>query len=175
MKNWKTILLAGAAVAICGVAFADGPKLPLHKPGLWQQTIQQDGKQLPDASSQICFDTPSESKLSAENIAAADKNCQSQHMTHDASSWIIDAVCTRGPGWTTRSHTLVTGDFGSKVTMAIDSTTTGAPASSLNGEHKIVMTVTREGPCKPGQKGGDVTMSDGRTLNLLNPPASPQQ
>ena len=172
MTNWKVAAFVGAAVAICGMAFAEEPKLPLHKPGLWKQTMQQDGKPLPDASSQICFDTPSESKLSAENLAEANKNCQSQHVTHDASGWMIDAVCTRGPGWTTHSHTLVTGDFRSTVTLAIDSTSTGAPAPSLNGEHKVIFTATWEGPCKPGQKGGDFITSDGKTGNMLAPPPS---
>ena len=83
-------------------------------------------------------------------------------------SWSIDSICEPKPGWKTTIHVDVTGSFESKFTSVIDATTTGAPLAAAHGTHRTVLVATWLGPCKPGQKGGDVTMSNGYKVNILD-------
>jgi hypothetical protein len=45
---------------------------------------------------------------------------------------------------------------------------TGAPVTTLNGRHQIVITATWLGPCKAGQRGGDMIMSNGMKINMMD-------
>jgi len=172
MNILKLAALAGTAGLICSAASAD-PTLPLQKPGLWQQTMSQDGNANPNATSQICLDTAAEQKMTATGTEMSAKHCQSRHVARTAGGWSIDSVCSLGQGWTTKSHATVTGDFTTKVATTIDSTTTGAPTPQMNGTHSLVMSATWLGPCKPGQRGGDVVMGNGMKMNLLDEQPAP--
>ena len=153
--------------SVIGVAAA--PSLPLHKPGLWQQTMTQDGVPNPSASSQICYDPASEVKISAMGDQFSSKNCPSKHTVHNADgSWTMSGTCTFQAGWKTTSNATLTGDFSTGITTTIDATTTGAPSPAMNGTHQTVLVQTRLGPCKPGQRGGDVIGEDGSKLNMLD-------
>ena len=67
------------------------------------------------------------------------------------------------------SHTVVTGDFSSNIRAVVNTTVAGAPLATLNGTHQTILVASRLGPCKPGQKGGDLVMSNGVKINILAP------
>ena len=151
-------LLAGAAPA--------GTSLPHQKLGLWQQVYTTGANKISD---QVCLDAASESKLSALGSQTSNTICQSRQVTRNRDgSWSVVSTCTPKPGWKTTSHVAVTGDFNSKFTAVIDSVTTGAPLGAAHGTHRTTLVSTWLGPCKPGQKGGDVIMSNGMKVNVLD-------
>jgi hypothetical protein len=168
--NHSNILVATAALLLAmSTALAAPPSLPLHKPGLWQQTVTEDGKSNPTASSQICYDAASEAKMVALGDQFSHKNCQSLQIAHNPDgSWSLSGTCTFQAGWKTTSHALLIGDFDRRITSTIDARTTGAPAPGMNGAHHTVLVQTRLGRCKPGQKGGDIVMRDGTKMNILD-------
>jgi hypothetical protein len=168
-------MIAGFA---SGVVLAAAPSLPLHKPGLWQQTMTLDGVANPNATSQICYDPASEVKIAKMGDQFSSQNCPSKQTVHNPDgSWTMSGTCTFQAGMKTMSRATLAGDFSSNITTTVDATTTGAPAPAMNGAHHTVLIQTWLGPCKPGQRGGDVIMDDGSKMNMLdenNPPDAPQ-
>jgi hypothetical protein len=157
------ILLASGGV------LAASPSLPLHKPGLWQQTMTLDGVANANASSRVCYDPASERQIAAMGDQFSNKNCPSRQVVHNPDgSWTMSGTCTFQQGWKTTSRATLAGDFNSEITTTIEATTVGAPAAPMNGAHHTVLTQTWLGPCKPGQRGGDVIMEDGAKMNMLD-------
>lgn len=155
---------------------AGAASLPMHKPGLWQQTMTQDGTANPNASSQVCYDPSSEAKITAMGDQFSSKNCPSRQVARNPDgSWSIKGTCAFQAGWKTTSRATLSGDFSTRLTTTIDATTVGAPAPAMNGAHHTVLVQTRLGPCKPGQKGGDVIMNDGSKMNMLDAPGDAPQ
>jgi hypothetical protein len=172
--NRSNSLIATAVILLAsGSVLAAGPSLPLHRPGLWQQTMTQDGVTNPNASSQVCYDPASETKIAAMGDQFSNKNCPSRQVVHNPDgSWTMSGTCTFQQGWKTTSRATLAGDFNTEVTTTIDATTVGAPAPPMNGAHHTVLLQTWLGPCKPGQRGGDVIMDDGTTMNMLDEPGN---
>jgi hypothetical protein len=155
-----------AALLAVGGAIADPMSLPHQKPGLWHEAVTADGK---TSTNLICLDEASETRLSALGVQVGKRSCQSREVGHNQDgSWTVVAACSFGGTWKTVNHSEVTGDFDSKITTVTDATFTGAPAGTPDGAHRVVIVATWQGPCQPGQKGGDVVMSNGTTINILD-------
>ncbi len=164
-------LITGVAFLTAGAAMADMKSLPHQKLGLWQQGYTVGGKNISD---QVCLDAAAEAKLSALGAQLSNKACSSRQTTRNPNgSWHIDAICEVTPGLKTTSHIDVTGDFNTKFTAVINTTTTGAAIAAVNGAHRTVLVATWLGPCKPGQRGGDVIMSNGVKINLMDAAKAP--
>ncbi len=158
MKFSSIAGLAGIAILAAGAATAGTQALPHQKPGLWQSETTVAGQHV---SSQSCIDAASEAKMSAIGSQVSRRKCPSQQLTHNPDgSWRNVSTCELRPGVKTTTRTDVTGDYNSKFTMVMRSPPDAAP------EMTIVMTWI--GPCKPGQRGGDVILSNGTKMNVLN-------
>jgi hypothetical protein len=169
MTRSNSLIAMSLILLAAGSGVAAAPSLPLHRPGLWRQTMTQDGVPNPHASSRICYDPASEVKISAMGDQLSRKNCPSKQTVHNRDgSWTMSGTCTFQAGWKTASRATLTGDFRSEITTTIDATTTGAPAAAMNGAHHTVLVQTWLGPCEPGQRGGDVVMEDGSKMNMLD-------
>lgn len=165
MKPSIAVMLFCAASFSTGAARADALSLPHQKAGLWQQVVTMGGR---DISDQVCLDTATEAKFSSFGPSMAQRTCQSRNVSHNLDgSWTITSSCTMGHGLTATSHVVVTGDFSSKFRAVVDSTMSGSPIAAMNGTHQTVIASTWLGPCKPGQKGGDVVMSNGVKVNVM--------
>jgi hypothetical protein len=166
--------VAGSVLLVSGAALAAPLELPHQKVGLWQQSVSRDGTAMAAGSSQVCLDAAVEDKMSVFGQQMANKMCQSQKVAHNLDgSWSSDSVCMLGTGLKMSGHTVVTGNFNSKIVMTTTSTATGAPIASLNGKHETVITSTWLGPCKPGQRGGDMIMANGMKINMMDTLATP--
>ena len=167
MRNLGVLL--GMAMFAAFLAAADTLDLPHQKVGLWQQTMSQDGRPLAGTSLEECLDAAVENKISVFGQQTRVKLCPSQKISHNADgSWSIDATCKIRGGMKTKAHTIVSGDFNSKIMLTSYNEINGAPLASMNGKHTVVITSTWIGPCQAGQRGGDVIMSNGMKLNLLD-------
>ena len=71
-----------------------------------------------------------------------------------------------GSGGVVRSTGVVTGDLTSNYVMKIDSSTSGAELAQMNGERSMTISSRRVGACEPGQKGGDMILPGGMTVNM---------
>jgi hypothetical protein len=160
--------LAGIAAFAAGVAVSSAQDLPHQKPGLWQQDMTMMGTHVSD---QACIDAATEAKMSVFSHQMSHKNCKSQNISHNMDgSWTIVSTCAFGPGAEKTSRADVSGDFNSKINMTVRTPPKTTP--------DMVMTSVWTGPCKPGQRGGDVIMSNGMKMNMLDsmsaaPPGPP--
>jgi hypothetical protein len=160
MNVSRFAVLAGIAVIPCGIALADAAT-PHQKPGLWESSMTMMGKPFVTRS---CVTAESEAKMSIFSAQMRRKDCSSSSITHDPDgSWSSTSVCKFG-GAERTTHAKVSGDFDSKITMALSSDSGKAPLMN--------MTMTWLGPCKAGMKGGDVIMSNGMKINALDGTAS---
>jgi hypothetical protein len=154
--------IAGSAsilVLAFGAVAAIAQETPHHKPGLWQNDIVMAGRHV---SNQSCVDAASDAQTSTfSSEVAKNSKCQHSQITHNPdSSWTSISTCEFRPGAIRTSRTDVSGDFNSKITITMRSPPDAAP--------EMTMTSTWLGACKPGQKGGDVIMSDGTKINPLD-------
>jgi hypothetical protein len=152
-----------AASAPAPLAQAAWPK---RKPGLWTQTMNLKEQGF-SRSFRFCVDEATDEKLGLYSEGAGAK-CTKGQMTRTADGgWTVTSTCDMGPAGQTQSTIHVSGDFGGRYVMDIDSTTTGAAQPAANGQHKMTMTAEWSGACPAGWAGGDVEMPGGRRMNLL--------
>lgn len=163
MRRLSAVGLASILVLAFGAGIAVAQEPPHQKPGLWQNKITMAGRTM---SNQSCVDAASEARTSAfSKEASKNSKCGDRQITHNPDgSWTSVSTCERRPGVKRITRTDISGDFNAKVVIAMRSPPT-APAPEMT------MEATWLGACKPGQKGGDVIMSDGTKMNLLDTPA----
>lgn len=193
MTGHRTLLICAAgvlALSACGkggdktpaagdaakpASTAAGPVAPPHrKPGLWTQTVAMgDFTQ----TTRLCLDDAVEAKVSLWGAQTSKEMC-SRNETHRSlnGSWTFSAVCDMGSGGVTTTTGTATGDFGAKYRIEAVSTTTGASAPQMNGEHKMVVDAAWSGPCPDGFKAGDMELPGGMKINIaqmgaMKPPA----
>ena len=95
-------------------------------------------------------------------------NCSKRDVQKSATGMTIDSVCTIA-GKTMTSHIVVSGSFDSNYTMTI---------TSEGGSRTITLEAKWLGPCAADQKPGDMLMSNGIKMNILDmqkmrPPGAP--
>jgi hypothetical protein len=117
--------------------------------------------------SRICFDEAVNEKLSLWGQQAGKDACEDQSVTPMPGGWTFRSTCKMGSGGTVVSTGQATGDFNSHYTVKAKSTTTGAAAPQMNGEHDMTLEATWTGPCPPDFKPGDMELPGGMKINML--------
>ena len=154
-----SIFAIASCIAVTAVpaALADTP-VPHQKLGLWQTSMKMEGQ---DFSSQSCVDAASEAQMNAFSAQLRSKKCKSSQVTHNMDgSWTSSSTCEFTPGQTRTTKATITGDFNSKFTIVVH--------ADRPGEKDTTMTSTWLGACKPGMRGGDVVMSNGMKMNMMD-------
>jgi hypothetical protein len=157
MRISNFVVVTGVAIIAAGVASAD-TQIPHQRPGLWETSMSMMGHPM---TTQSCVTEDSEAKMSVFSSQSRKKNCSSSSITHNMDgSWTSTSTCKFGPGAARTTHSHVTGDFNSKITVVVN--TEGATTPEMT------MTMAWMGECKPGMKGGDVVMSNGMKMNVID-------
>jgi len=161
---------AAGAPAASGATAQGLPGKPRRKPGLWEQHVSLGGTDAVETS-QICIDDATEQKLSMFGAQVNRNRCKTYQLTRKGDgSWAFSSVCDLGSGGTVTTNGTVTGDFATAYKVRSQSSTTGAVVPQMNGERTVDIDAAWMGPCKPGQKGGDMTLPNGMKVNLLDLP-----
>ncbi|MCP9629803.1 DUF3617 domain-containing protein [Rhodopseudomonas palustris] len=140
--------------------------LPTRKPGLWELKMQRPGSAGDDVSMQHCTDETTDKKMTAAVQPMATESCSKQDLQKTATGYTNDTVC-KIAGMTTTSHAEITGDFNSAYTVKV----TSQNENPLPGVPKTTsMTLDGKwlGPCKDGQKPGDIVMPGGIKMNIAD-------
>jgi hypothetical protein len=139
-----------AATSACAEAY------PRQKPGLWQSEVKMSGT---DMTTKLCVDEAMTARGDAFSAGRGSKMCSKRTITHNLDgSWTATSTCEFRPGQPETSRVDVVGDFNSKVMMRM----TRPPSTTP----EMTMTMTRLGPCLPGQKGGDMILPNGQNVNV---------
>ncbi len=166
-----TVLLAAPASAL---------DLPTRKAGLWEIKVEFQGRSMPVQTMKQCTDAATDKLMTYNFGGAAERDCSKRDINNSGNTVTIDSVC-KFCGATSTSHAVVSGDFSSAYTVDVTSTREGgAPIPGVAPSRESHMSITAKwaGPCAAGQKPGDIVMSNGMTMNVLDiqkrmPPQKP--
>lgn len=142
---------------------------PARKPGLWEMKIGDGTAAAADQTIQQCIDASSDQAMrdmaQGMGTGTGKDACSKQDMRKAGSTTVIDSVCKVGTSIAT-THAVVTGDLSTGYRM--ESTSTYQPPFMGNTEGKAAMDAKWVGPCKADQKPGDMIMSNGMKMNIMD-------
>ena len=163
--------LAVIAVTLLFAAPALALDMPARKAGLWEiKMVFEGGGGMPPQTMKQCLDQATDKALSAQFGGAAQGACSKQDVKTAGGTTTIDSVCKTGPA-TTTTRAVITGSFDSAYTMKINSKSEGGPAipgMPPGGETRMTIEAKHLGACQAGQKPGDIMMSNGMKMNVLD-------
>ncbi|HEU4805450.1 MAG TPA: DUF3617 family protein [Nitrobacter sp.] len=151
------LVLLCAAPALAEVQF------PLRKAGLWDITMDHGGAGMPRMTVQQCTSQAVDREFTSEFVPSAKQNCSKADFRKTAAGYVMDSVCTMA-GATVTSHAETSGDFDSAYTVTITARSEGGRLGTRDS--KVTMAAKWTGPCKDGQKPGDVVMPGGFKMNM---------
>ncbi len=157
MRTLILFLLSALALPV----LADDPKgAPTRKHGLWEMNMEHQGGH--KMTMRNCVGPGSDSvsqQQSGPNMGAPNtrqkQNCSKQTVNRQSGKVVLDSVCKHGDT-TVTTHAEFTGDF--NTGYRADMHSRFDPPMRGMKETRQVMTMRWLGPCKPGQKPGDVEM-----------------
>ncbi|MBI4756299.1 MAG: DUF3617 family protein [Betaproteobacteria bacterium] len=162
------IRLARAAalgvVAFALAATAQAMEVPKRKPGLWEIRTQTSAAPM-GTTIQNCIDDKTDDLLRQRGEQQAAKSCSRQDMRRDGERWIVDSVCD-----VSGSKAVTHGEFSGRFDSSYrgEMVTTFTPPVMNMKQATTTIEGRWVGPCKPGQKPGDVIMAGpgGGTINM---------
>jgi hypothetical protein len=158
-------VLALTAIVVMPAAAQD---LPTRKPGLWEMKMVFEGRNMPAQSIRQCTD-PSTDKLMHANFGGmAQDVCPERNIQRSGNTITVDATCKFGGGaMTTKSHSVITGNFDSAYTVKVTSTRTGGAAAAAPND-KDAMERARQYAAEHARQNGDK-----QSTTLIARPAAP--
>lgn len=159
-----TALAAALSLASAGSLAVDVPK---RKSGLWQITNSSPGMPGGSMTMQHCIDEKTDDMMRQSMGSAAEMQCSKQDIKKEADRIVINSVCKLG-ATTATTKAVFSGKFDSNYRAEISSTYDPPLMGRKDG--MAVLEAKWLGPCKPGQKPGDIVMPNGMTINPANMP-----
>jgi len=165
MSRSVAVLFLAAAFAMPAAA-AD---MPSRKAGLWEITTHVANHPM---KMQQCIDAATDQAMQSQ-ASSSGANCSRRDAQKTATGMTVDSVCTIA-GRTMTSHIVVSGSFDSNYSMTITS-----EGGSLPAARTITLEAKWLGPCAADQKPGDMLMSNGVKMNIIDmqkamrPPGAP--
>ncbi len=146
-------LLAGSALA------ADTPK---RKPGLWEINTRMEGMPSMGAIQQ-CIDKNTDNLMQQQAQQKEKPNCSVLDVKQQGNKYTMRSVC-KIENTTATTDAVFTGAFDSAYKG--DVRTRYSPPMHGMSESKMSMEAKWLGPCKAGQKPGDVIMPNMKGMNI---------
>lgn len=144
---------------------ADAPK---RKFGLWEMKTEMAGMPagMPGGSAmQICIDQSNDGITDDPGGPAGKSSCPVMKVTPGVGKMTIHSVC-KDEGTTITTDAVITGDFESNYKSNM--TVTYSPPRDGMSTIKLTQQARRLGPCKAGQKQGDVMIPGMPAINAGN-------
>jgi len=144
--------------------------LPTRKAGLWEMTMDFHNSRLPHQTMKQCTDADSDRLMNLNFAGSNEQACSKKDIVRSSDGFVVDSVCNFS-GMTTTSHAVVTGSFDSAYAVDVSSTRSGGPhvpGMAANGQSHMTITAKWLGPCAAGDRPGDVIMSNGVKMNVLD-------
>ena len=163
MRPLLLVIPAGLFCALPAVA----DEMPKRKAGLWEIRMLMAGRDMPMPMRNIqqCTDAETDSMMSTNVGGPMGSECGKPTVTRAGGAVTVDSTC-RFAGATTTTRAVFTGDFDSAYTVAVSSVAAGGAADSGSaGQPQMTMEAKWLGPCREGQKPGDIIMG-GVKMNI---------
>jgi len=162
-------LVALACVLAAFSVAAAAVDLPKRKSGVWDITTSQ-GNGAPGPSATMCVDESTDDL--AQQLAAGAISCSKQEIRREGDRYVADSVCRIGDS-TATTRTVFTGSFASGYTADIQAKYSPPLMGMSEGRSRI--SAKWLGPCRPGQRAGDLTLPNGTTINVFDAPGAPKK
>jgi hypothetical protein len=149
---------------------ANAVDLPKRKSGLWEiSTSQTGGPAGPIA--QMCIDEKTDDLT--RQLAAGAASCSKQDIRHEGDRYVAESICRIGDA-TATTRTVISGNFAS--TYQADIEAKYSPPLMGMSEGRSMVNARWLGPCRAGQRAGDITLPNGTVINLYDaPPGAPRK
>lgn len=151
-----SLFLAGSLCA--GAAAMDVPK---RKSGLWEMKTSMEGMPANMGAMQMCVDEKSDDITRQQAEADTRRMCSKNEIKRDGNRTVMHSVCTFDKV-TATTDAVFTGSFESGYRSEMR--TTYNPPMMGRKESRMTIEAKWLGPCKAGQKPGDV-MINGMSFN----------
>jgi len=146
---------------------AAADEMPKRKAGLWEIRMMMAGREMPMPMRNIqqCTDAETDSMMSTNLGGPMGSECAKPSVNRTGGAITVDSTC-KFAGVTTTTRAVFTGDFDSAYTVAVSSVPAGgATDSGPSGQPQMTMEAKWLGPCREGQKPGDIIMG-GVKMNI---------
>ena len=168
-------LFAVPAAALAALLFSQAvaaglADMPKRKSGLWDVKSQMEGKPVHQGF-QVCIDANTDDVMRAR-AGKAQPQCSVMDVKRQGGKVLVHSVC-QIERTTATTDAVITGSFESgyrnDMTVRYDPPMMGMGTVKMTSEGKWL------GPCKPGQKPGDVIMAGRGTVNIQDSERQRQQ
>ena len=157
MRHYIYAALLGLFIAS---AWAESPKdMPKRKSGLWELSMKINAAPM---RMQQCVDEKSDDLMRQQGEKQSKAKCSKNTFTKVGNRVTSESVCQLGET-TVTTKAVFTGDFSTAYRGEIHSTF-NPPMHGMKESHQT-LEAKWLGPCKPGQKPGDVMMPGMGTIN----------
>lgn len=159
----KTIFITFIATS-SALAVAQG-ELPKRKSGLWEIKTQADAAKPGPAGNtmQMCIDQNADQQWMQMGNGPAKDACSKQDYKVERDRIVVNSVCKVGASVAT-SRAVFTGKYDSAY--RVEAQSTYEPPMMGRKESRTVIDARWLGPCKAGQRAGDMIMPNGMTMNM---------
>jgi len=157
----RILPLAVTLFPVLATTFAYAEDLPKRKSGLWEIRMAMPGMPAGMGPMQTCVDEKTDDLMNQQSQARVQKNCSQTQVKRDGDRVVVHSVCQFDKVTATTDATF-SGHFDSGYRGDIK--TAFNPPMAGRGETRMTMEAKWLGPCKTGQKPGDVVFN-GRTMN----------
>jgi hypothetical protein len=143
--------LFAVVIPVTGAAAAD---FPARRLGLWELNVTTGTDQKsPTWTMRQCTGTDVATDQALQITGTGKQGACSKRDVHKSGATItIDSVCTSLAEGSVTSHMVITGNFQTDYAMTITSQRAG-------GGSVVKVSGVYQGPCAPGQRAGDMTMT----------------
>jgi hypothetical protein len=135
------------------IAFA-ADETPKRKPGLWELHSEMNGRAATIGPIEQCIDEKTDD-LMRQSVADAPIKCEKRETRRDGDKFVIHSIC-KFQDTTITTDGVFTGDFNANYRGEMHMTYAPPMHGMSNGA--MVISAKWLGPCKPGQKAGDVSL-----------------
>lgn len=153
--------LSLAVACVTGPAFAAEP--PVLKAGLWEVTRASTQQPNDKHVTTMCLDDSVQAEMREFGMGVAKEMCSQSDRRMEGNRMTITATCKLGPTTMKTQSVMV---FNGNTSYHTDGTATYDPPFMNMAESKSSIDGKWSGPCKPGQRPGDITTETGQTLNM---------
>jgi hypothetical protein len=161
-RRHGTAVVLACTWAALAASPALGVDLPKRKTGLWEVTTGQPGQPAPVAA-QLCIDEKTDDL--ARQLGQGAMECSKQDIRREGNGYVIDSICKLGDS-TATTRARISGRFDTAYQVDIDSKY--EPPLLGMREGKATVKAKWTGPCRPGQRAGDMTLPGGMTVNIFD-------
>lgn len=162
-QKYSPVIRILMGVAIFGsLAVAGAQELPPRQPGLWKQTQYEGNNAQAAEVIYQCVDEASDEKFRA--MAKQMATCTEEPVKRKGNTMVGRSVC-KMMGVKVTTDYVISGNM--ETEFRIDSRSTNEPPLFGVAQSETVILAEWQGPCKPGQKPGDMILEqDGETTTV---------